>query len=201
MPRDSRRSYSRSPDRRSRSRSRSRSNDRYRSSRDYGRDDNDECRLHIADLTEKVVQSDLEKAFSKFGEVKEVWMAKNPPCFAFVVFKNRDDAAVALKEMDQRTIGPCRIRVTIARPRTRGTQPGYKKRWDPSMKCYQCGRSGHFARDCGGGGDRRRRSYSRDRYGGDRRRRYSRSRSRSPRRSRSYSRNRSRSRSPRDRRD
>lgn len=151
MPRD-RRSYSRS-------RSRSRSGDRYRSDRDrdrdYGRDENDGCRLHIADLTEKVSQRDLESAFSKYGDIKEVWMAKNPPCFAFVVFKNRDDANVALKEMDQRTVGPCRIRVTVARPRTRGAQSGYRKRWDPSMKCYQCGRSGHFARDCQGS-DRRR---------------------------------------------
>jgi arginine/serine-rich splicing factor 7 len=104
----------------SRSRSRSRSNPRNYRSRDSDRNgghrrsddhedsrltDTDMCRLHIGDLTDKVAKSDIEKSFSKFGEVEEVWMAKNPPCFAFVVFKTKDDAAEALKEMDGRTLG------------------------------------------------------------------------------------------------
>ena len=38
----------------------------------------------------------------KYGEILEVWMAKNPPCFAFVVYKNKQDAATAVKEMDQK---------------------------------------------------------------------------------------------------
>ena len=42
--------------------------------------------VHIADLTNSVTQYDIEKVFMKYGEIKEVWMAKNPPCFAFVVF-------------------------------------------------------------------------------------------------------------------
>jgi arginine/serine-rich splicing factor 7 len=121
MPRNF--SYSRSP-RRSRSRSRSpkrdsyhssryrddrrmspRRNDRYRSrdrSADRRNEDLDQCRIHIADLTDSVTQYDIEKAFMKFGEINEVWMAKNPPCFAFVVFKNKQDAATAVKEMDNK---------------------------------------------------------------------------------------------------
>jgi RNA recognition motif-containing protein len=31
-------------------------------------------------------------------------MAKNPPCFAFVVFKNKEDAGDAIKEMDGRWV-------------------------------------------------------------------------------------------------
>jgi arginine/serine-rich splicing factor 7 len=158
---------------RSRTRSRSRSDSRsrnYRSQNDdrggrgsYRRDDNEQmdsdlCRLHLADLTENVSKSDIEKSFSKFGELEEVWIAKNPPCFAFVVFKNKNDAAEALKEMDGRTFNGRRIRVSQALPRSRGRN----KRWDSDTRCYQCGRIGHFSRDCRSEYDSRRRNrYSR----------------------------------------
>jgi len=177
MPRNH--SYSRSPKRsRSRSRHRDRSQDRdhdrnYRRNRsqdrerrhdrgrDYSRDrdnseekrmaEQDKCRIHVADLADNVTQYDIEKAFMKFGEISEVWMAKNPPCFAFCVFKNKNDAAEAVREMDNKVIGNNRCKVTFARPRTRGR----KRRWDPEMKCFQCGGRGHFSRNCDGGYRRR----------------------------------------------
>lgn len=82
-------------DRRDRDRSRSRSRSR-------SPNEEDMCRVHVADLTDSVSQYEIEKVFKKYGELKEVWLAKNPPCFAFVVFKNAKDAAIAVKEMDQR---------------------------------------------------------------------------------------------------
>jgi arginine/serine-rich splicing factor 7 len=211
--RSPKRSRSRSP-KRSRSRNRDRSSDRDRNSRrnrsqdrggrrddrggrDYGRDnsrdqseerrldDLDKCRIHVADLSDSITQYDIEKHFNKFGEISEVWMAKNPPCFAFCVFKNKSDAAEAVREMDNKVIGNNRCRVTFARPRTRGR----KRHFDPDMKCFQCGGRGHFSRNCDGGNRRgygggnrhndRSRSRGRNNYSRRSRSRNSRGRSRS----------------------
>ena len=80
-------SYSKS---RSRSRSRSRSNSR----------DDDGYRLHIADISEDIKRSDLEKLFSQYGSLKEVWMTNSSPCFGFAVFKDKKAANTALNETD-----------------------------------------------------------------------------------------------------
>lgn len=79
----SRSSYSKS---RSRSRSRSSEQDGYR--------------LHIADIGDEVRKSDLEKVFSPFGELKEVWMTNSTPCFGFAVYKEKKSANAALKATD-----------------------------------------------------------------------------------------------------
>lgn len=115
--------YHREPVRsRSRTRSPSRSRDRYYNNNghyshyassngqesssyraaSYEEDEEDLCRLHVADLSPEISQYDLEKMFGKFGELKDVWMAKNPPCFAFIVYENKEAATFALKEMDQK---------------------------------------------------------------------------------------------------
>lgn len=128
----------------SRSRSRSRSSER------------DGYRLHIADIGDDVRKSDLEKVFAPYGEIKEVWLTNSRPCFGFAVYKYKKDAAVALKACDGVEVCGCRIRVTYARPRTRGQGRRY---YSNNMRCYQCGYTGHFYRDCpeitAGGGDSR----------------------------------------------
>ncbi|KRT78733.1 RNA binding protein [Oryctes borbonicus] len=127
---DSKSSYSKS-----KSRSRSRSNSR----------DEDGYRLHIADIGENVRKSDLEKLFSQYGTLKEVWMTNSSPCFGFAVYKDKKSANNALNEADGIEIGGSRIRVTFAKPRTRGSG---RRFFNPNMRCYQCGYTGHFYRDC-----------------------------------------------------
>ena len=47
-----------------------------------------------------VEKRDLERLFKRYGKLKEIWMARNPPCFAFVVYYRIDDAERAIKELD-----------------------------------------------------------------------------------------------------
>lgn len=147
------RSRSRSPrrSRRSRTRSRSRSYSPRRGGgggADWSFEDqsSDEgFRLHVADLDSQATKRDLEKLFGKHGPLKEIWMARSVPCFAFVVFRYREDAEEAQRKTDGIEVCGRRIRVTIARPRTRGRG---RRGFDPGMRCYQCGERGHFSRDC-----------------------------------------------------
>jgi len=143
-PRRYRRSYSRS---RSRSRSRSprRGGDRDRDRGFEDTRDDDGYRLHVADLDSQANKRDLEKLFGKYGPLREIWMARSVPCFAFVVFRHREDAEEAQRKVDGAEVCSRRIRVTIAKPRTRGRG---RRGFDPGMRCYQCGERGHFSRDC-----------------------------------------------------
>ncbi|XP_052064652.1 serine/arginine-rich splicing factor 7-like isoform X4 [Mytilus californianus] len=141
MPRSRSRSRSRSF---SRGRNRGRQQSRSRShSRSYSPEEG--YRIHVADLGMDPSKSELDRAFEKFGPLLEVWVARNPPCFAFIVYKYREDAERAVQDMDGRVLSGGRIRVSFARPRTRGRR---RRGFDPNLRCYTCGEKGHFSRDC-----------------------------------------------------
>ena len=88
-------------------RSRSPSHSRGRRSRSYSRSrsrsssyDSEGYRVHVANLGLDCSRKELEHAFEKFGPLIEVWLARNPPCFAFVVYRHKEDAEEAIRDMD-----------------------------------------------------------------------------------------------------
>merc|ERR1711976_604437 len=135
----SRRSLSR--DRRDRSRSRSRRRARSRSrggsrgrryrsrSRSPRRSRSpEENRLHVGDINEDCRKRHLEKIFSKYGPLKEIWLASYAPFYAFVNYESRSDMEYAVKRANGERIAGRRIRVTVAKPRNRGPRNRYDRR-------------------------------------------------------------------------
>lgn len=162
-----------------------------------------DCKVYIGDLSRDANEKDIERAFREFGPLKSVWVARNPPGFAFVEFEDYRDAEDSVKELDGTHIAGARVRVEMSsgkvrpKPWMRGGvggrgPPRGNRGFNPDDRCYECGERGHYAYDCsrkrgggggggGGGGRSRRRSYSRSRSRSrSRGRRDSRSRSRSP---------------------
>lgn len=135
------------------------------------------AKLYIGNLDKHADKRDLENEFTKFGKIREVWVARHPPGFAFVTFDDDKDAEDAVRELDDRNICGSRIKVEWAKSSGRKPPPAG-------------GRGG--GRDRGGGGYRGRGSRSPPSRGDDR----ARSRSPPPRR-RSPSPYRRRSPSPR----
>ncbi|CAF0734737.1 unnamed protein product [Adineta steineri] len=159
MPRTRSRSRSQS-----RSRSRSRSpissgrRSRSRSSEHDSRNDRpNEYRVHIAELPQGAQESEIRKVFQRFGTLVDVWAA-SASCFAFVTYKLKEEAQKAIDQMDGRSFGSSRVRVTWARPRARNGS----RRFDPNMKCFKCGQRGHFGRNCDGTATERHSSRRRD---------------------------------------
>jgi len=190
------RSRSRSGDRRSRSRSRRRNSGRHRSN---SGDEEMGTRLHVSDIPVSVDNIELEKTFEKFGPLIEVWKTNSVPCFAFVVFVNKDDAEDAIRSLNGQHVFGNRVRVTLALPRARERQRRSGGMFNSDARCYQCGQAGHFSRSChqyeGAGRNRMaasppRRRYSPPQHRRQRRSSDSRSRSRSRDRRQQYSRDR-----------
>ncbi|MGH0141481.1 UNVERIFIED_CONTAM: hypothetical protein FKN15_021448 [Acipenser sinensis] len=130
-----------------------------------------ETKVYVGNLGTGAGKGELERAFSYYGPLRTVWIARNPPGFAFVEFEDPRDAEDAVRGLDGKVICGSRVRVELSTGmprRSRYDRPPARRPFDPNDRCYECGDKGHYAYDC-------------HRY--SRRRRSSRSPSGSPRRS------------------
>lgn len=49
-------------------------------------------------------KGELEDAFSYYGRLRSVWVARNPPGFAFIEFEDARDAEDAVRGLDGRLV-------------------------------------------------------------------------------------------------
>lgn len=82
-------------------------------------------RVYVGNLGEKVKKEDLETEFNKFGKLNNIWVAFNPPGFAFVEFESRNDAEKACDILNGTEIlGSGKLRVEISKGRPKGRRDG-----------------------------------------------------------------------------
>jgi hypothetical protein len=74
-------------------------------------------RVYVGNLIDTVKKEDLEDEFTKYGKLNSVWVALNPPGFAFVEFSSKEDAESACDSLNgQERLGST-LKVEISRPR------------------------------------------------------------------------------------
>jgi len=78
-----------------------------------------ESKVYVGDLGYGCSKQELEDKFSKYGQLRNVWVALKPPGFAFVEFADSRDAEDAVRALDGSKINGRRARVEMSSGRSR----------------------------------------------------------------------------------
>ncbi|CAO2597719.1 Serine/arginine-rich splicing factor 7, partial [Lemmus lemmus] len=73
-----------------------------------------ETKVYVGNLGTGAGKGELERAFSYYGPLRTVWIARNPPGFAFVEFEDPRDAEDAVRGLDRKVICGSRVRVELS---------------------------------------------------------------------------------------
>lgn len=83
-----------------------------------------QCKVYVGNLGSSASKHEIESSFSKYGPLRNVWVARNPPGFAFVEFEDKRDAEDAVRALDGTRCCGTRIRVEMSSGRTRRDDRG-----------------------------------------------------------------------------
>ncbi|XP_018897924.1 RNA-binding protein 1 isoform X2 [Bemisia tabaci] len=120
-----------------------------------------ECKVYIGNLGNNANKNELEDAFSKYGPIRNIWIARNPPGFAFIEFEDPRDAEDAVRGLDRTRCCGSRIIVEMSNGRSRFRGGGPPRRRSP---VYRRSRSPRRYRSLSRSRSRSRgRSFSRER--------------------------------------
>ncbi|XP_026315274.1 RNA-binding protein Rsf1 [Hyposmocoma kahamanoa] len=74
-------------------------------------------RVYVGGLVEGIKKEDLEREFDKYGKLNSVWVALNPPGFAFIEFENMQEAEDACSAMNGFEMLGATLKVELSRKR------------------------------------------------------------------------------------
>lgn len=63
-----------------------------------------ESKVYVGNLGTGAGKAELERAFGYYGPLRTVWIARNPPGFAFVEFEDSRDAEDAVRGLDGKSV-------------------------------------------------------------------------------------------------
>ncbi|XP_050408466.1 RNA-binding protein 1 isoform X3 [Patella vulgata] len=87
-----------------------------------------DCKIYVGDLGYGAAKQELEEKFAKYGPLRNVWIARKPPGFAFVEFEDPRDAEDAARGLDGSSFSPRRRSRSLSRGRSRSPSPRRRSR-------------------------------------------------------------------------
>ncbi|XP_046573770.1 serine/arginine-rich splicing factor 3-like isoform X2 [Haliotis rubra] len=78
-----------------------------------------DCKVYVGDLGYGAAKQELEEKFSKYGPLRNVWVARKPPGFAFVEFEDPRDAEDATRALDGARMNGRRVHVEMSSGKSR----------------------------------------------------------------------------------
>ncbi|KAI2801140.1 RNA recognition motif [Blomia tropicalis] len=106
-------------------------------------------RVFIGGISDRIQKEDIEREFGRFGKLTNVWVAQNPPGFAFVEYDHISEADVAVAEMNGKSFLGSMNKIRVehshgggSRNRARRGPPGSMNRGPPGGDYMSGGRPG-----------------------------------------------------------